>query len=110
MPTRLHGLFALWCLALAGRVGALPPCGEPGTISTVTAPDGGDYIAAFSDYKVYPPQDGAVAAPEYRSHYPQFLAVGPRGRVHVADWTIIYRLEADGSATRMVGVTPVSGL
>ena len=54
--------------------------------------------------KFYPPQDRAVAAPEYRSHYPQFLAVGPQGRVHVADWTIIYRLEADGSATRMVGV------
>ncbi len=111
MPTRLHGLLALWWLVSAAPVGALPPCGEPGTISTVTAPDGGDYIAAFSGYKVYPPQvvpgfrEWAVeAAPEYRSHYPQFLAVGPQGRVHVADWTIIYRLEADGSATRIVGV------
>ena len=109
MPTRLHGLLALWWLALAAPVGALPPCGEPGTISTVTAPDGGDYIAAFSGYKVYPPQDvpgygDQAAAPEYRSHYPQFLAVGAQGRVHVADWTIIYRLEADGSATRIVGV------
>ena len=109
MPTRLHGFPALWWLALAAPVGALPPCGEPGTISTVTPPDGGDYIAAFSGYKVYPPQDvpgygDQAAAPEYRSHYPQFLAVGPQGRVHVADWTIIYRLEADGSATRIVGV------
>ena len=88
---------------------ALPPCGEPGTISTVTAPDGGDYIAAFSGYKVYPPQDvpgygDRAAAPEYRSRYPQYLAVDPQGRVHVADWTITYRLEADGSATRIVGV------
>ena len=109
MPTRLHGLLFLSWLALAAPVGALPPCGEPGTISTVTAPDGGDYIAAFSGYKVYPPQDvpgygDRAAAPEYRSRYPQYLAVGPRGRVHVADWTIIYRLEADGSATRIVGV------
>ena len=109
MPTRLQGLLALWWLALAAPVGALPPCGEPGTISTVTAPDGGDYIAAFSGYKVYPPQDvpsygDRAAAPEYRSHYPQYLAVGPKGRVHVADWTIIYRFEADGSATRIVGV------
>ena len=111
MPTRLHGVLALWWLALAAPVGALPPCGEPGTISTVTAPDGGDYIAAFSGYKVYPPQvvagyrEWAVeAAPEYRSHHPRYLTVGPQGRVHVADWTIIYRLEADGSATRIVGV------
>ena len=110
MATRLHGVLALWWLAWAAPVGALPPCGPPGTISTVTAPDGGDYIAVFRGYKVYPPQDipgyrdAAVAAPEYRSHYPQYLAVGPQGRVHVADWTIIYRLEADGSATRMVGV------
>ena len=109
MPTRLHGLLALWWLVSAAPVGALPPCGEPGTISTVTAPDGGDYIAAFSGYKIYPTQDvpgygDQAAAPEYRSHYPQFLAVGPQGRVHVADWTIIYRLEADGSATRIVGV------
>ena len=109
MPTRLPGLLSLSWLALAAPVGALPPCGEPGTISTVTAPDGGDYIAAFSGYKVYPPQDvpgygDRGAAPEYRSHYPQYLSVGPQGRVHVADWTIIYRLEADGSATRIVGV------
>ena len=106
MTTRLHGLLALWWLALAAPVGALPPCGEPGTISTVTAPDGGDYIAAFSGYKVYPPDVPGyrTAAPEYRSHHPQSLAVGPQGRVHVADWTIIYRLEADGSATRIVGV------
>ena len=106
MATRLHGVLALWWLALAAPVGALPPCGEPGTISTVTAPDGGDYIAAFSGYKVYPPDVPGyrTAAPEYRSHHPQSLAVGPQGRVHVADWTIIYRLEADGSATRIVGV------
>ncbi len=111
MTTRLHGVLALWWLAWAAPVGALPPCGAPGTISTVTAPDGGDYIAAFSGYKVYPPQvvpgfrEWAVeAAPEYRSHHPRYLSVGPQGRVHVADWTIIYRLEADGSATRIVGV------
>ena len=109
MANRLHGLLALCWLALAPPVGALPPCGEPGTISTVTAPNGGDYIAAFGGYKVYPPQDvpsygDRAAAPEYRSHYPQYLAVGPQGRVHVADWTIIYRFEADGSATRIVGV------
>ena len=109
MATRLHGLLALWWLALASPVGALPPCGPPGTISTVTAPDGGDYIAAFSGYKVYPPQDvpgygDRGAAPEYRSHHPRYLAVGPQGRVHVADWTIIYRLETDGSATRIAGV------
>ena len=110
MALRRPGLLSLSWLALAVPVAALPPCGEPGTISTVTAPDGGDYIAAFGGYRVYPPQDipgsraGAVAAPEYRSHYPQYLSVGPQGRVHVADWTIIYRFEADGSATRMVGV------
>ncbi len=114
MPTRLHGLHALWCLALAAPVGALPPCGEPGTISTVTAPDGGDYIAAFTGYKIYPTVeegfqgvDGPVdlvAAPEYRSHYPWYLAAGPQGRVHISDGTIIYRLEADGNATRLVGV------
>ena len=114
MPTRLQGLLCLSWLALAAPVGALPPCGEPGTISTVTAPDGGDYIAVFRDYKIYPTVeegfqgvDGPVdlvAAPEYRSHYPWYLAAGPQGRVHIADGTIIYRLEADGSATRLVGV------
>ena len=67
---------------------ALPPCGAPGTITTVTAPDS-DYLAAF----------GA-----YRSYQPQFLALGPKGRIYVADGTIIYRLEADGTATRIVGV------
>ena len=51
MATRLHGVLALWWLALAAPVGALPPCGEPGTISTVTAPDGGDYIMVHSDYE-----------------------------------------------------------
>ncbi len=109
MALRLHGLLSLSWLTLAAPVGALPPCGEPGTISTVTAPDSGDYLAAFTGYKIHPPQDvpghtGKVVAPEYRSHYPQYLAVGSQGRVHVADWTIIYRLEADGSATRIVGV------
>ena len=95
---------------------ALPPCGPPGTITTVTAPDGGDYIAAFSDYKIYPPEplsflEGVVdlvAEPDYRSYYPQNLALGPRGRVHVADMTIIYRLEDDGTATRIVGVPQYS--
>ena len=99
---------------MAPPVGALPPCGEPGTISTVTAPDGGDYIAAFSGYRIYPTVeegfqgvDGPVdlvAAPEYHSHYPWYLAAGPQGRVHISDGTIIYRLEADGNATRLVGV------
>ena len=94
---------------------ALPPCGPPGTITTVTAPDGGDYIAAFRDYKIYPSEYlsvgggvDLVAAPDYRSYYPQNLALGPQGRVHVADMTIIYRLEDDGSATRIVGVPQYS--
>ena len=94
---------------------ALPPCGPAGTITTVTAPDGGDYIAVFRDYKIYPAERvnvgggrDLVAGPEYRSYYPQYLALGPRGRVHVADPTIIYRLEADGSATRLVGVPQYS--
>ncbi|MCY3736324.1 MAG: T9SS type A sorting domain-containing protein [Gemmatimonadaceae bacterium] len=95
---------------------ALPPCGPPGTITTVTAPDGGDYIAAFRDYKIYPPEplsflEGVVdlvAEPDYRSYYPQALALGPQGRVHVADMTIIYRLEDDGTATRIVGVPQYS--
>ncbi len=90
---------------------ALPQCGSPGTITTVTAPDG-DYLAAFSGYTIYPPIEyetvqgliDLVAAPEYRSYYPQALAVGPQGRIYVADQTIIYRLESDGTATRIVGV------
>ena len=116
MALRHHGLLFLSWLALAVPVGALPPCGEPGTISTVTAPDGGDYLAAFSGYKVYPPIEHKtatgpthrVAAPEYHSYYPQALAVGPGGRIYVADQTIIYRLEADGTATRIVGVPQYS--
>ncbi len=105
-------------LALAGvlspcaAVWGLPPCGAPGIITTVTAPDG-DYLAAFSDYTIYPPVKretveglivDVVAAPKYRSYYPQQLAIGPQGRIYVADQTIIYRLEADGTATRIVGV------
>ena len=112
-------------LVLLGSLGpgslgwALPPCGPPGTITTVTAPDGGDYIAAFSDYKIYPPERGnvglesgveLVAAPDYRSYHPQALALGPQGRVYVADWTIIYRLEADGTATRIAGVPQLLSL
>ncbi len=83
------------------RWGRCRRAGEPGTISTVTAPDGGDYIAAFTGYKIYPTVeegfqgvDGPVdlvAAPEYRSHYPWYLAAGPQGRVHISDGTIIYR-------------------
>ncbi len=115
MATRLHGLLCLSWLALAVPVGALPPCGEPGTISTVTALDN-DYLAAFTDYKIYPPIEyktatgptEKVAAPEYHSYYPQALAVGPGGRIYVADQTIIYRLEADGTATRIVGVPQYS--
>ncbi|MYA24478.1 MAG: T9SS type A sorting domain-containing protein [Gemmatimonadetes bacterium] len=92
-------------------VWGLPLCGTPGTITTVTSPDG-DYLAAFGDYTIYPPvkyetvggPTDKVAAPEYRSYYPQALAIGPQGRIYVADQTIIYRLEADGTATRIVGV------
>ena len=110
-----------WVVLVLGSLGpgspgwALPPCGPPGTITTVTAPDGGDYIAAFRDYKIYPSEYlsvgggvDLVAAPDYRSYYPQDLALGPQGRVHVADMTIIYRLEDDGSATRIVGVPQYS--
>ena len=105
----------LGLLPLAAPLWALPPCGTPGTITTVTAPDS-DYLATFSDYTIYPPvQYGTVqgptdliAAPEYRSYYPQDLAVGPQGRIYVADQTIIYRLEADGTATRIVGVPQYS--
>ena len=109
---RLGVLIAvLGLLSLGLPLWALPPCGAPGTITTVTAPDS-DYLAAFGDYTIYPPvQYGTVqgptdlvAAPEYRSYYPQDLAVGPQGRIYVADQTIIYRLEADGTATRIVGV------
>ena len=89
MALRLHGLLALSGLALAPPVGALPPCDEPGTISTVTAPDGGDYLAAFG---------------EHRSYLPLGLALDPAGQVHVSDGSVIYRLESDGSATRIVGV------
>ena len=89
MATRLHGLLCLSWLALAAPVGALPPCGEPGTISSVTAPDGGDYLAAFG---------------EHRSYLPLGLALDPAGQVHVSDGSVIYRLESDGSATRIVGV------
>ena len=110
-----HRLYAplalLGLLPLAAPLWGLPPCGAPGTITTVTAPDG-DYLAAFSDYTIYPPEyidnirGGVhlVAAPEYRSYYPVAVALGPQGRVYVADQTIIYRLEADGTATRIVGV------
>ena len=110
-----------WVVLVLGSLGpgslgwALPPCGPPGTITTVTAPEGGDYIAAFSDYKIYPSEYlsvgggvDLVAAPDYRSYYPQNLALGPQGRVHVADQTIIYRLEDDGTATRIVGVPQYS--
>ena len=38
------------------------------------------------------------------------LALGPQGRVYVADWTIIYRLEADGTATRIAGVPQLLSL
>ena len=54
MLTRLYGLLALLGLSLTTPLGALSPCGAPGTITTVTAPDG-DYLAAFSDYTIYPP-------------------------------------------------------
>ena len=106
-----------WVVLVLGSLGpgsllwALPPCGPPGTITTVTAPDGGDYIAAFSDCTIYPSTEaGVVASSDYRSYFPQHLARGPRGRVHVADQTIIYRLEADGGATRIVGVPQHSSL
>ncbi|MXX39595.1 MAG: T9SS type A sorting domain-containing protein [Gemmatimonadetes bacterium] len=109
---RRGALLALLGLPFLGLpLWGLPPCGTPGTITTVTAPDG-TYLAAFSDYTIYPPVKyetvggpaDKVAAPEYRSYYPQELALGPQGRIYVADQTIIYRLEADGTATRIVGV------
>ena len=56
---------------------------EPGTIETVTAPDG-VYIAKFGDHE---------------SHAPISLAIGPLGRLYVSDHTVIYRMEHDGSAT-----------
>ncbi len=106
----LAGVLSPWAAAWG-----LPPCGAPGTITTVKAP-GGDYLAAFSDYTIYPPVKyetarglkDVVAAPEYRSYFPQQLAIGPQGRIYVADQTIIYRLEADGTATRIVGVPQYS--
>ncbi|MYB71744.1 MAG: T9SS type A sorting domain-containing protein [Gemmatimonadetes bacterium] len=107
-------------LALLGVVSphasvwGLPPCGTPGTITTVTAPDG-DYLAAFSGYTIYPPEHLSVgggvdlaASPDYRSYQPVGLALDIQGRVYVADQTIIYRLEADGTATRIVGVPQYS--
>jgi len=75
-------------LSLATPLWALPPCGPPGTITTVTAPDG-DHIAAFNDYK---------------SYLPVGLALDPAGHLYVADASLIYRIEADGTATRIVGV------
>ena len=81
-------------LALVGvmspsvSVWGLPPCGAPGTITTVTAPTG-DYLAAFGDYK---------------SYLPFGLALDPSGHLYVADASLIYHLEADGTATRLVGV------
>ena len=104
-------LALLGVVYLRVSVWGLTPCGTPGTITTVTAPDG-DYLATFSNYTIYPPVQyetvggpaDKVAAPEYRSYYPQALAVGPQGHIYVADQTIIYRLESDGTATRIVGV------
>ena len=81
-------LALLGVLSPSVSVWGLPPCGTPGTITTVTAPDG-DYLATFGDYK---------------SYLPLGLALGPQGRVYVADASLIYRLEADGTTTRIVGV------
>ncbi len=93
-----------------------PPPGPavcvPGTITTVLDPAGersvdtppdvpGDYIAAFDGYEFY-----TVEA----------MALGPDGRVYLASGEaydrgdprarprVIYRLEADGTATRVVGI------
>ncbi len=113
---RLYAVLAMLGVAsLRLPLWALPPCGAPGTITTVTALDG-DYLAAFSDYTIHPPVEygtvlgliDLVSAPEYRSYYPQALALDPQGRIYVADQTIIYRLEADGTATRIVGVPQYS--
>ena len=60
---------------------------EPGTIETVTSPDG-VYIAAFGTHE---------------NHLPLSMAIGPLGRLYVADRTVIYRMERDGSATLIVG-------
>ncbi len=86
---RTLGLLALLgvvspCVSVWG----LPPCGAPGTITTVTAPTD-DYLAAFGDYK---------------SYVPFGLALDPSGHLYVADASLIYRLEADGTATLLVGV------
>ncbi len=95
----MHGpapVRCLWRGALAQALGAL--CSGlwphwvsaqpvPGTIETITAP-GGLYIAKFGDHESYEPVS---------------MAFGPEGRLYIADETIIYRLEEDGSATRIVG-------
>ncbi len=70
----------------------------------MTAPDG-DYIASFDEgYTLYA-YDGSLSGiyDRHKSYAAMGLALGPDGRVYIADGTIIYRLEEDGTATRVVG-------
>ncbi len=60
---------------------------QAGIIETITAPNS-EYIALFDRYESYAPQS---------------MALGPEGRIYLADRTVIYRLERDGSATLIVG-------
>jgi len=64
-----------------------------GIIETVTAPDG-LYLAAFGAYE---------------SYVPLAMAFDPLGRLHIADRTVIYRMERDGSATLIVGFPQTGG-
>ncbi len=97
-------LAALGLLCLGRPVSGAEEVCVPGTVITVTAPDG-DYIASFDEgYTLYN-YDGSLGGiyDRHESYAVMGLALGPDGRVYIADGTIIYRLEEDGTATRMVG-------